>query len=65
MTRFHRDRRAGKLLGVCAGLARSTDVDVVLVRIAVLILVLALPYGIGLLAYLIAGFVADDLPAGR
>ena len=38
---FEVDRENGKLLGVCAGIARATNVDATLVRIAVVALALA------------------------
>ena len=62
--RFYRDRRAGKIMGVCAGVARATDVDVVLVRVAAVILALMVPHATFILAYLVAGLVAEDLPPG-
>ena len=37
-TRFYRDKANGKLLGVCAGLADYTGIDVLWVRIAMLAL---------------------------
>lgn len=57
-----------KVAGVCAGLARYFDVDVVLVR--VLVLISALCTGIGFLAYIAAwivipsddGFVPERVP---
>jgi len=62
------DKRNGKIAGVCAGLARCFEVDVVLVR--VLTLVLALCTGVGFLAYIAAwivipsdhGFVPERIP---
>ena len=35
-TRFYRDKRNGKIMGVCAGIADYTGFDVSLVRIAML-----------------------------
>ena len=37
-TRFQVDRENGKLLGVCAGIARATNVDATIVRIGVVAL---------------------------
>lgn len=60
-TRFYRNKRAGKVNGICAGIADYTGLDVTLVRIA---LVLAIVLGAGALlpVYFIAGWIADDLP---
>ena len=35
-TRFYRDKRNGKIMGVCAGIADYTGFDVSLIRIAML-----------------------------
>lgn len=40
-TMFEVDRENGKLLGVCAGIARATPVDATIVRIGVVVLALA------------------------
>ena len=57
-TPYARDRVNGKILGVCSGLARSIDYDPLLIRMtAVLALVLLGP--IAILAYLLAGWLAD------
>jgi len=59
MTRFALDRANGKLMGVCAGLARTSDADVTFVRIlAVLSLLILGPLSI--LLYLVAGWIAPD-----
>jgi phage shock protein C len=60
-TRFYRNKRAGKVNGICAGIADYTGLDVTLVRIA---LVLAIVLGAGALlpVYFIAGWIADDQP---
>lgn len=60
-TRFYRNKRAGKINGICAGIADYTGLDVTLVRIA---LVLAIVLGAGALlpVYFIAGWIADDQP---
>ena len=59
---FRLDRRNGKLLGVCAGIARMTGWDPTLIRVgAVLVTVLgAFPWT--LLAYGIAAWVAKAEP---
>jgi phage shock protein C len=59
MTPFILDRDNGKLMGVCAGLARTADTDATLIRLfAVLSLFVLGPLPI--LLYLVAGWVAPD-----
>jgi phage shock protein C len=60
-TRFYRNKRQGKINGICAGIADYTGLDVTLVRIG---LVAAIVLGAGALlpVYFIAGWVADDQP---
>ena len=59
MTRYALDRSNRKLMGVCAGLARSADLDVTLVRIgAVLSLFVLGPLAV--LLYLVTDWVAPD-----
>jgi phage shock protein C len=56
-TSFALDKSNGKLMGVCAGLARSTGIDVTIVRIAAVVVTLCLT-GLTLPIYLVAGLVA-------
>ena len=60
-TRFYRNKRNGKVNGICAGVADYTGLDVTLVRI---MLVAAILIGGGALlpVYFIAGWIADDQP---
>jgi phage shock protein C len=60
-TRFYRNKREGKINGICAGIADYTGLDVTLIRIG---LVAAIVLGAGALlpVYFIAGWVADDQP---
>ena len=60
-TKFYLDRRNGKVMGVCSGIANYTGLDVSLVRIG---LVAAIVLGAGALlpVYFIAGWIADDQP---
>ena len=60
-TRFYRDKRNGKVMGVCAGIADYTGFDVALVRIAFLAAVF-LSGGSVLPFYFIAGWVAPTKP---
>jgi phage shock protein C len=61
MRKFYLNKRDGKLMGVCAGLADYTGVDALWIRIATAVLVLA-GFGSLLLVYLIVGFAADRRP---
>ena len=60
-TKFYLDKRHGKVMGVCAGIADYTGLDVTLVRIG---LVAAIVLGAGAIipVYFIAGWIADDQP---
>jgi len=60
-TRFYRDKRNGKVNGICAGIADYTGFDVTLVRIS-MIAALFLSSGSILPIYLIAGWVAPTKP---
>jgi len=60
-TRFYLDKRNGKVMGVCAGIADYTGLDVTLVRLG---LVAAIVLGAGALlpVYFVAGWIAKDQP---
>ncbi len=60
-TKFYRDKRHGKLMGVCSGIADYTGVDVTLVRI-MFVSAVFMSGGSVLPIYFIAGFIADDKP---
>ena len=60
-TKFYLDKRHGKVMGVCAGIANYTGMDVTLVRIMVLGAVF-MSGGSVLPLYFVAGFIADDEP---
>ncbi|MBB3356672.1 MULTISPECIES: envelope stress response membrane protein PspC [Novosphingobium] len=61
-TRFYRDKVNGKFMGVCAGIADYTGVDVLWVRLA---LIVGTCCGLGFLPiiYLALGFLAEKKPA--
>jgi phage shock protein C len=59
-TRFYRDRINGKVLGVCAGIADYTGVDVMWVRLGAVILALSTGFAIPL--YFVMGFLANKKP---
>jgi phage shock protein C len=60
-TRFYRDKRRGKLMGVCAGIADYTGFDVNLVRVCFLAAVFMSGGGV-LPFYFIAGFITPTKP---
>jgi phage shock protein C len=60
-TRFYRDKRNGKIMGICAGIADYTGFDVSLVRIC-MIAALFLSSGSILPVYFIAGWVTPTKP---
>jgi len=61
-TRFYRDKRNGKFLGVCAGIADYTGFDVTLVRIC-LVAAIIMGSGAPLLIYFIAAMMTRDKPS--
>jgi phage shock protein C len=60
-TRFYRDKRNGKVMGLCAGLADYTGFDVMLIRI-LLVLGIFISGGQLILPYFIAGLMSKDRP---
>jgi phage shock protein C len=60
-TKFYRDKRNGKILGVCAGIADYTGFDVNLVRVCMLGAVF-MSGGSVLPFYFIAGFITPNKP---
>jgi phage shock protein C len=60
MTRkkFQLDRRNGKLMGVCAGIAEYTGVDVTIVRVATVVVTLLGAFPWTLIAYGVAAWAA-------
>jgi phage shock protein C len=60
-TKFYRDKRNGKWMGVCAGIADYTGIDVTVVRIATVLLTI-LGSGATIIAYVIAGMIAPVKP---
>ncbi len=61
-TRFYRDKVNGKFMGVCAGIADYTGVDVLWVRLGFLVLTLC---GLGFLplVYFALGFLSAKKPS--
>ncbi|HKX92318.1 MAG TPA: envelope stress response membrane protein PspC [Sphingomicrobium sp.] len=62
-TRFYRDKRNGKVMGICAGIADYTGFDVTLVRIC-MIAALFLSSGSIVPIYFIAGWMTPAKPRG-
>ncbi len=62
---FEVDRENGKLLGVCAGIARATNVDATIVRIAVVALALATSFFWICALYGVAALVGKQGGLGR
>jgi len=60
-TSFYLDKRNAKVMGVCAGIADYTGLDITLVRIAVASAIVLSSGGL-LPIYFIAGWIADDRP---
>ena len=59
--KLHLDKRHAKFLGVCAGLADFTGIDVLWIRIAAVAVTL-LGSGLPLLAYIVVAAVAEAKP---
>ena len=62
-TRFYRDTVNGKVMGICAGIADYTGLDVTLIRIMMLAAIL-LGSGSPIMLYFIAGWVTPKKPHG-
>ena len=60
-TKFYLDKRNGKVLGICSGIADYTGFDVTLVRIC-FIAAVVMSGGSVLPIYVIAAFIAPDKP---
>ncbi|MHA6720932.1 envelope stress response membrane protein PspC [Sphingomonas sp. RS6] len=61
-TKFYLDRQNRKFMGVCAGLADYTGIDVTWVRVATVLLTIAT--GWGALGYFVIAFIAKPKPVG-
>ena len=61
-TKFYLDKRNRKWLGVCAGLADYTSVDVTLIRVGMMVLFfVTFPWAV--IAYLVVNWLANDKPS--
>ncbi len=61
-TRFYLDKTNGKFLGVCAGIADYTGIDVLFVRVATVLLTIFATGGAGFVAYFVVAWLADKKP---
>ena len=61
-TRFYRDKVHGKFLGVCAGIADYTGINVLWIRLGAVFLTL-MGSGLPILAYFLIGLFAPKKPA--
>ena len=63
-TRFYLDKRNGKFMGVCAGIADYTGIDPLLVRVGFVLIGFFTGFmgGGQLLAYFLIGWLAQDKP---
>jgi len=61
-TKFYLDKKNKKWLGVCAGIADYTGIDVTLVRIGAVLLTV-LGSGMTIIAYVVAGWLAPNKPS--
>lgn len=63
-TRFYLDKNRAMLMGVCSGIADYTGIDVTFVRVGLVLLNVLTGFlgGIGILAYLLVGWLAQDRP---
>ncbi|MEA3065112.1 MAG: phage shock protein [Sphingomonadales bacterium] len=60
-TKFYLDKQNGKFMGVCAGIADYTGVDVTLVRVGSVLLTV-LGSGMTIIAYFVVGWIAPKKP---
>ena len=61
-TRFYRDKVNGKIMGVCAGIADYTGIDLFWVRVGALLLI-PITGGWIFPAYFVAGWLANKKPS--
>lgn len=57
--RFEVDRREGKFLGVCAGLANHTGIDATILRVGLVLVTLLGAFPWTVIAYFVAAFVGQ------
>ncbi len=62
-TKYYLDKRNGKLMGVCAGIADYTGIDPTWVRVGAVLLTLLGGFPWTVIAYFVTGWVARDKPS--
>jgi phage shock protein C len=62
--KFHLDRRNGKVMGVCSGIAEFTGWDATLIRVGLVLVTLAGLFPWTVIAYFAAALVAKNQPEG-
>jgi phage shock protein C len=62
--KFYLDRRNGKAMGVCAGIAEFTGWDATLIRIGLVLVTLAGLFPWTVIAYFAAALIAKNQPEG-
>lgn len=63
-TKFYLDKQNGKWLGVCAGIADYTGIDVVWIRVGAVVVTLMGAFPWSLIAYFLAAYFAEKKPLG-
>lgn len=63
-TKFYLDKRNGKWMGVCSGIANYTGIDVTWVRLLTVLVTVLGGFPWTLIAYVVAGVSAPDQPMG-
>ena len=63
-TKFYRDKQNGKWLGVCAGIADYTGIEIIWVRLAAILLTFMGGFPWTLIAYWIVAWMSEQKPAG-
>lgn len=63
-TKFYLDKQNAKWMGVCAGIADYTGIDVTWVRVGAILVTLMGAFPWTLIAYFIAAWLADTKPYG-
>lgn len=61
-TKFYTDKPNGKWMGVCAGIADYTGIDVTVIRVGLVVLTFAVS-GLTFIAYIAAGMLAPPKPS--
>ncbi len=59
MSAYRLDKHNAKLMGVCAGLANATGLDVTMIRVVLVLLTLFALGPVSIAAYLLTGWIAS------